>query len=67
MGYSTPDPDWDYIEPFETLQASEKEIKELIAFIAKQEEASTHSDAWIKSALANIIRDLEEILSLIVL
>lgn len=62
--HNIPDPAWDYIEPFESLQTSQKEMEELIAFISKQEEASPHADAWIKSALANILRDLEETLSL---
>ncbi|MFM6157337.1 MAG: hypothetical protein ACKPE3_30795, partial [Sphaerospermopsis kisseleviana] len=62
--YPDPDPAWDYNQPFKCLQETKEEIETLISFMSKHEEASPSADAWIRSAIANIIRDLEECLIL---
>ncbi|MFM6137117.1 MAG: hypothetical protein ACKPCP_23705 [Sphaerospermopsis kisseleviana] len=62
--YSHPDPAWDYNQPYKCLQATKEEIEDLIASMSSHEEASPSADAWIRSAIANIIRDLEECLIL---
>ena len=65
MTYNIPDPAWDYFEVFESLQAAESELKQLLEYISKQENQTAPVDTWTKTVVANVIRDLEEVLNII--
>ena len=65
MTYNIPDPTWAYFQIFDTLQAAESELKQLLEYISQQENQTAPVDDWVKTVVANVIRDLEEVLDII--